>query len=153
MPFFNTYANSGTQWARNPTCWRYMDFLSLIAILQTKMLHFTNLNDLHKYDPSEGTGGLLIDVVNDPIRPRIIMVPSSAEVDAENAREIQWLKSELARPIAQQLPHYRQTVAGWDRDNRDVPHKLLAHERNRVRLHVARLRPVAIRVCDRDDCT
>ena len=78
--FFNTFAHSGTRWARDPTCWRYMDLLSLLAILQNETIHFTHIMDLYRYDPHEGTGGLLINVVNDPIQPSVMVSPPDIRV-------------------------------------------------------------------------
>jgi hypothetical protein len=41
--FFNTFARSGTRWDRDPPCWRYMDLLSLLAILQNAPITASNL--------------------------------------------------------------------------------------------------------------
>jgi hypothetical protein len=38
VEFFNRFAHSGTRWTRDPTCRRYMDLLSLLAMLQNETL-------------------------------------------------------------------------------------------------------------------
>ena len=98
---FNTYASCGTHWERDPPCWRYMDLLSLLSILQNETLHFTHIQDLFRYDPSEGTGGLLTDVVNSVITPRMLMFPSNPSLDERNKKEIEWIDGELRKPIAE----------------------------------------------------
>jgi len=119
-PFFNTFAHSGTRWGRDPTCWRYMDLLSLLAILQNETLHFTYITDLYRYDPHEGTGGLLINVVNDPIPPRMSVVPPDPRVDEQNRKEIEAILKELQIPFAEQLPKFREKVRQWDKDNESI---------------------------------
>ena len=113
----NTFAHSGTRWARNPTCWRYMDLLSLISILQNETIHLTHIMDLRKYDPQEGTGGLSINVVNDPIPPSYMVYPPNPKVDDEIRREIEKIKMELRIPLSERLPEYRDKVMQWDKEN------------------------------------
>jgi hypothetical protein len=117
---FNTFAHSGTRWGRDPTCWRYMDLLSLLAILQNETLHFTHIADLYRYDPHEGTGGLLINVVNDPIPPSMMVSPPDPRVDEENRKEIEAILAELRIPFAEQLPKFRDKVRQWDKDNESI---------------------------------
>ena len=80
-----------------------MDLLSLLAILQNETLHFTHISDLYRYDPHEGTGGLLINVVNDPIPPRMSVVPPDLRFEEQNRKveeqttEIQTLKERLEK--------------------------------------------------------
>jgi hypothetical protein len=113
----NTFAHSGTQLARNPTCWRYMDLLSLISILQNETIHFTHIMDLCRYDLQEGIGGLLIDVVNDPIPPSRLGYPPNPIIEDENRREIEMIKAELIKPLSERLPKYRDKVKQWDKEN------------------------------------
>ena len=115
--FIDTFAHSGTRWARNPSCWRYMDLLSLISILQSETIHFTRVIDLCRYDPHEGTGGLLIEVVNDPVTPSTMVCPPDPRVDEENRKEIERIMAKLAIPISEQLPKIRDKVKQWDREN------------------------------------
>ena len=115
--FFNTFAPSGSRWARDPTCWRYMDLLSLLAILQNETIHFTHIMDLYRYDPHEGTGGLLINVVNDPIQPSVMVSPPDPRIDEENRKEIEGIQAELRIPLSEQLPKFREKVKHWDNEN------------------------------------
>jgi hypothetical protein len=123
VKFTNTYAHSGTQWARNPTCWRYMDLTSLIWILQNEKIHFTHIMDLYKYDPHEGTGGLLIDSVTYPIQPSsfVMVYPSdprgNEKIDEGDRIEIEKIKAELSIPLSERLPEYRDKVKQWDKEN------------------------------------
>jgi len=118
--FFNTFAHSGTRWDRDPTCWRYMDLLSVLAILQKETLHFTHISDLYRYDPHEGTGGLLINVVNDPIPPSMMVSPPDPRVEEQNRIEIEAIHAELRIPLAEQLPKFREKVRQWDKDNESI---------------------------------
>jgi hypothetical protein len=118
--FFNTFAHSGTRWDRNPTCWRYMDLLSLLAILQNETIHFTHIMDLYRYDPHEGTGGLLINVVNDPIRPNIMVSFPDSRIDEQNRKEIEGILAELQIPPSVQLPKFREKVKYWDKENDSI---------------------------------
>jgi len=97
-----------------------MDLVSLLAILQNETLHFAHITDLYHYDPHEGTGGLLINVVNDPIPPRMLTAPSNTGVDAENQREIEAIIAELQIPLANQLPQFRERVRRWDDENDSI---------------------------------
>src|SRR5258708_30270154 len=115
--FLDTFAHSGTRWQRNPTCWRYMDLLSLLATLHTEALHFTHVADLYRYDPHEGTGGLLINVVNDPIPPSRIGFPPDPHSDEPNRKKIKAIEAELHVPIDEQLPRFKEKVSEWDRAN------------------------------------
>lgn len=115
--FFNTFAYSGTRWSRNPTCWRYMDLLGLLAILQNETLHFTHITDLYRYDPQEGTGGLFINVVKNPITPSILVSPPNPHTDEQNRKEIEEIEAELRIPLAEQLPKFREKVEQWDKEN------------------------------------
>jgi hypothetical protein len=117
---FHTFSHSGTRLDRNPTCWRYMDLLSLLAILQNETLHLTHITDLYRYDPHESTGGLLINVVNDPIPPSMVVCPSDARVDEQNRREIDAIWSELRIPLTEQMPKFKQKVHQWDKDNDSI---------------------------------
>ena len=65
-----------------------MDLLSLLAILQNETLHFTHITDLYRYDPHEGTGGLLINVVNDPIPPSMSVFPPDPRLHVEDLRQV-----------------------------------------------------------------
>ena len=114
---FNTFAHSGTQWDRNPICWRYMDLLSLLSILQNEVIHFTHVLDLYRYDPHEGTGGLLINDVHDPIPPSLMISPPDPRVDKENRREIEKIEAELAVPLSVRLPKIIDKVKQWDKEN------------------------------------
>jgi len=116
----NTYAHSGTHWSRNPTCWRYMDLLSLISILENETIHFTHVSDLCKCDSQEGTGGLLTDVVSLPLRPSLMVVPPDPIVDEENRREIEEITKKLSVPLSSQIPEYREKVKQWDKENDTV---------------------------------
>ena len=98
-----TTTNPRTRWDRNPTCWRYMDLLSLLSILQNEAIHFTHITDLYKYDPQEGTAGLQIDLINDPVTPSVTVSPPNPRVDEENQREIERISTKLSRPISEQL--------------------------------------------------
>jgi hypothetical protein len=106
--FFNTYAQSGTQWNRDPTCWRYMDLLGLLSILNREELHFTHISDLYRYDPHEGTGGALINIVKYPITPSLIMSPPDPEFDARNRQEIESIEKELRIPLSERCRASRQ---------------------------------------------
>ncbi len=117
---FNTYAHSGTQMSRDPIVWRYLDLLSLLALLHDEKLHFSRLADLQMEDPNEGTGGLLTDIVNRPITPSTRMVPSNPETDRRNQEEVARIEAELRTPLAERLPTYREKVAQWDMENRNV---------------------------------
>lgn len=117
VEFFNTFAHSGTRWDRNPRCWRYMDLLSLLSILQNETIHFTHVMDLCRYDPHEGTGGLLINVVNDPILPSVMVSPPDPRVEEENRKEIETIQAELRIPLSEQLPKFREKVKHWDEEN------------------------------------
>jgi len=120
VPKIDTFAHSGTRWARNPTCWRYMDLLSLIAILQNETLHFSHIADLYKYDPEEGTGGLSIDAVKLPITPSISAYPSTPKIENEAAREIAHIKAELEMPLSERIPLSIEKVKEWDKANRNL---------------------------------
>lgn len=116
----NTFAHSGTRWARNPRVWRYMDLLSLISLLHRGELHFTRLSDLLKYDPNEGTGAFLTNVVNSPITPSVISYPTDQAQEARNQEEIRRIEEELCIPLAESLPRIKEQVGKWDRENRNV---------------------------------
>lgn len=115
--FIDTFAHSGTRWDRNPTCWRYMDLLSLLSILQNEKIHFTHIMDLYRYDPHEGTGGLLINVVNDPVTPSVMVSPPNSRIDEENKKEVERIMAELRIPLSEQLPKSREKVKQWDKEN------------------------------------
>jgi hypothetical protein len=115
--FFNTYAHSGARWDRDPSCWRYMDLLSLLAILQNETLHFTHITDLYRYDTHEGTGGLLINIVNSRITPRILVSPPDPHIEEQNRKEIEAIEAELRVPLSEQLPKFREKVREWDKEN------------------------------------
>jgi len=106
--------------SRDPRVWRYMDLLSLLYLLQNKELHFSQLRDLQEYDHNEGTGGLLIDVVNDPIRPSINVYPSNPDQELRNKEEIQKIEEELKIPLSEKLARYKKQVKDWDRENANV---------------------------------
>jgi hypothetical protein len=118
--FFDTRAHSGERWSRNPTCWRYMDLLSLLTILQNECLHFTRLRDMHRHDPKEGTGGLLTDVVNDPIRPSMMVSPPDPRVEEQNRLEVEAIEAELRIPLAERYSNVRERVRKWDEANTSV---------------------------------
>src|SRR5947208_1478886 len=99
--FFNTYAKSGTQWSRDPTCWRYMDLLGLLSTLNREELHFTHISDLYRYDPHEGTGGGLINVVRYPIMPSLIVSPPDPDFEDRNRQEIESIEKELRIPLSE----------------------------------------------------
>ncbi len=101
----------------HPTIWRYMDLLSLLTILQNETIHFTHIMNLYQYDPHEGTGGLLINVVNDPIRPSIAVTPPDPRVDEQNRKEIAQISAELRILIPEQLPKLKEKVKRWDEEN------------------------------------
>lgn len=115
--FIDTFAHSGTRWGRNPTCWRYMDLLSLLSILQNEKIHFTHIMDVYRYDPNEGTGGLLIDVVNDPVMPSVMVLPPNPRIDEENKKEVERIMAELRIPLSEQLPKFREKIKQWDKEN------------------------------------
>lgn len=116
----NTFAHSGTRMSRNPCVWRYMDLLSLLCLLQNKELHFAHLRDLQKIDHNEGTGGLLIDVVNNPIKPSIYIYPPNPDIELRNKEEIQKIEAELKIPLSEKLSEYKKQVKDWDRENANV---------------------------------
>jgi hypothetical protein len=118
--FFNTYAHSGTQWNRDPTCWRYMDLWSLLAILNRERLHFTHISDLYRHDPHEGTGGSLINVVKYPITPSIVVSPPDPHFEELNRQEIESIKRELQIPLSERLPSIREKVKAWDHENNTI---------------------------------
>ena len=115
--FIDTFAHSGTRWNRNPTCWRYMDLLSLLSILQNEKIHFTHITDLCRYDPHEGTGGLRIEAVRYPITPSIMTFPPDPRTDEANKEEIERIVAELNVPLSEQLPKLKDKVKQWDREN------------------------------------
>jgi len=116
----NTFAHSGTRMSRDPRVWRYMDLLSLLCLLQNKELHFSRLRDLQKYDHNEGTGGLLIDVVNNPIKPSIHVYPPNPDIESRNNEEIQKIEAELKIPLSEKLVGYKKQVKDWDQENANV---------------------------------
>jgi hypothetical protein len=118
--FYDHFSAGSTQWNRNPECWRYMDLLSLLTILENSSLHFTHIRDLFRFDPSEGTGGLLTNVVNTEITPQIIAVPSDPYIDERNQKEIKRIEDELKIPLPELLPRYKESVRRWDQDNQGV---------------------------------
>jgi hypothetical protein len=118
--FFDISAHSGTQWARDPACWRYMDFLGLLSILHREELHFTHISDLYRYDPHEGTGGALINVVNYPITPSIVTWPENPDTQERNRKEVEEIERDLAIPLSQRLPHLKDQVRVWDRENEAI---------------------------------
>jgi hypothetical protein len=73
--------------------------------------------DLYRYDPHEGIGGLLIDVVNEPILPSLTVSPPNPRVDEANRREIEKVMAELSIPLSERLPKYREKVKQWDKEN------------------------------------
>jgi len=94
--------------------------LSLISILETETLHFSHLYDLFRYDPNEGTGGLLIDVVRSPLQPSVFISPTTPEIESQNAKEIEKIEAELRVPLSELLPSYRDKVKKWDEANKNV---------------------------------
>ena len=89
----------------------------MLAILQNETIHFTHIMDMYRYDPHEGTGGLLINVMNNPIRPSIMVSPSDPRIDEQNRKEIEEILAELQIPISEQLPKFREKVKHWDKEN------------------------------------
>ena len=118
--FFNTYAHSGTQWNRDPTCWRYMDFLALLSILHREELHCTHISDLYRYDPHEGTGGALINVIKYPITPSLLVSPPIPDIEERNRLEVENIERELAIPWSERLPGLKDRVRVWDQKNDTV---------------------------------
>ena len=94
-----------------------MDLLSLISIIQSEKIHFTHIADLCRYDPLEGTGGLLVDVENRPIPPSVTVYPPNPDVQEANRREIEKIMQELSIPLSEQLPNYKDKVKQWDKEN------------------------------------
>ena len=94
-----------------------MDLLGLLAILQDETIHFTHIMDLYRYDPHEGTGGLLINVVNDPVPPSVMVSPPDPRIDEQNRKEIEGILAELRIPLSEQLPKFREKVTHWDKEN------------------------------------
>jgi hypothetical protein len=94
-----------------------MDLLGLLSILNRKELHFTHISDLYRYDPHEGTGGALINIVKYPITPSLIMSPPDPEFEARNRQEIESIEKELRIPLSERLPELQDKVKQWDRDN------------------------------------
>lgn len=97
-----------------------MDFLALISILHREELHFTQISDLYRYDPHEGTGGALINVVRYPITPSLLVTPSNPEVEERNRKEVENIERELAIPLSEQLPELKDKVRVWDQENDTV---------------------------------
>lgn len=100
--------------------WRYMDLLSLLAVLHNEELHFTSLRDLQDFDTHEGTGGLSIEIVRVPLRPSLSVWPENEEVEQRNREEIEKLTAELSRSLAERLAEIKARVAKWDEDNQNV---------------------------------
>ena len=116
----NTFAHSGTRMARDPEVWRYMDLLSLLALLQNRELHFTRLRDLQRLDPNEGTGGLSINLVRYPFTPSIVTVPGDERTAARERKEIAAIEAELRVPFETSLPAWREQVAVWDAEFKNM---------------------------------
>lgn len=110
--------NTRTRFSRNPMCWRYMDLLSLLSILQNERIHFSHITELYKYDHQEGTGGLGIDLVNDTITPSVTLSRPNHKVDEENQKEIERIIKELNKPISEQ--ELKEKVKVWDEENNTV---------------------------------
>ena len=117
VEFHNTFAHSGTRFSRNPACWRYMDLLSLISIIQNEKIHFTHIADLCRHDPHEGTGGLLVGIENRPVPPSVTVYPPNPDVQDANRREIEKIMQELSIPLSERLPNYKDKVKQWDKEN------------------------------------
>jgi hypothetical protein len=115
-----TTTDPRTRLERNPTCWRYMDLLSLLSILHKGAIHFTHIRELYKYDPQEGTGGLQIELINTPITPKVIAVPSNSRIDEKNRIEIKRIESILSVPISDQIPEFKKRVKQWDKENKTI---------------------------------
>jgi hypothetical protein len=97
-----------------------MDLLSLITFLDTGSIHFSNLKDLFKFDPREGTGGLFTEIVNSNPRPSLVVFPSSPEIEAQNRKELEELEINLSKSIQSQTQKFNQKIAAWDAINRNV---------------------------------
>jgi hypothetical protein len=116
---FNCGPN-GTQLIRNPTCWRYLDLLSLLTLLKKEELHFTRLKDLQKYDPREGTGGLFTDVVNSNLQPSMLVIPATAASIQRDIKEMQDLNDKLNIPIQSQRTQFVGEINKWDQLNNNI---------------------------------
>jgi hypothetical protein len=82
-----------------------MDILSLLSLLQSERLHFTNLKDLFRFDVNEGTGGLSINVA------RGVFLPSGFFPLGMEEPKV---------PATSKLPQWRKKVKEWDKQNANV---------------------------------
>ncbi len=117
---YDTFSPSGTKWNRDPKVSRYMTLPSLLSLLHRRKLHFSKLSDLCAFDRHEGVGGLMNNIVQDPISSGLSICPSTPVFEAEQAAIVARVKKELQIPYEEQLPEFKAKVAKWDQENTNV---------------------------------
>src|SRR5438477_3983562 len=116
----DTWSASGSRWSRDPKIARYMTLPSLMALLHGSKLHFMKLTELRRYDPHEGVGGFMNNIIQTPISSGLFMSPSTPEFEAEQTAIVARIKAELSIPYEEQWPKFKAQVAKWDQEYANV---------------------------------